>query len=38
MKYDEIVDKVSETLVVAGSSFREDKIKAYEKVILSQSG
>lgn len=37
MKYDEIVDKVSETLVVAGSSFREDKIKAYERAIEKES-
>ena len=37
MKYDESVDKVSETLVVAGSSFREDKIKAYERAIEKES-
>lgn len=37
MKYNEIVDKVSETLVVAGSSFREDKIKAYERAIEKES-
>lgn len=37
MKYDEIVDKVAETLVTAGSTFSEDKIRAYERAIEKES-
>ena len=37
MEYDKIVDLVSETLVKAGSTFSEDKIRAYEGAIEKES-
>ncbi len=36
-KYDEIVGVVAETLVRAGSSFREDQIAAYKRVIAEET-
>ena len=33
MNYDNIVAKVSETLVTASSTFREDKNRAYQRAI-----
>lgn len=37
MNYDEIVEKVSETLVTAGSTFSRDKITAYKRAIEKES-
>lgn len=37
MKYEEIVNKVSETLVTAGSTFSKDKINAYKKAIEEEN-
>lgn len=37
MNYDEIVKKVSDTLVTAGSTFREDKMRAYGRAIAKES-
>lgn len=37
MEYDEIVDKVAEILVTAGSTFSDDKIRAYERAIEKES-
>lgn len=37
MNYESIVNKVSETLVKAGSTFSEDKIRAYKKAIEKES-
>lgn len=37
MRYEEIVDKVSEALVTAGSTFREDKMRAYRRIIEKES-
>lgn len=37
MDHDEIVRKVSETLVTAGSTFRADKITAYERAIEKEN-
>lgn len=36
-QYEEIVEKVSKTLVEAGSTFREDKVNAYKRAIKSES-
>ncbi|MGM9614322.1 MAG: fumarate hydratase [Oscillospiraceae bacterium] len=33
MQYEEVVQKVSETLVAAGSTFSEDKVRAYRRAI-----
>ena len=33
----EIIKKTSETVVKAGSTFREDKINAYKRAIASES-
>lgn len=37
MNYSEVVDKVADTLVTAGSTFRSDKIAAYKKAIEKES-
>lgn len=37
MNYSEVVDKVADTLVTAGSTFRSDKIAAYIKAIEKES-
>jgi len=37
MNYETIVNKVSDTLVKAGSTFSEDKIRAYERAIAKES-
>lgn len=37
MDYESIVNKVSETLVKAGSTFSEDKVRAYQKAIVNES-
>lgn len=37
MNYDGIVNKVADTLVTAGSTFSEDKIRAYERAIEKES-
>lgn len=37
MDYEKIVNKVSETLVTAGSTFSEDKIRAYKRAINKES-
>lgn len=37
MRFDEIVNKVADTLVSAGSTFSEDKISAYERAIAKES-
>lgn len=37
MCYDDVVKKVSETLVTAGSTFSADKIRAYERAIEKES-
>ena len=37
MNYDNIVAKVSETLVTASSTFREDKNRAYQRAIEKES-
>lgn len=37
MDYEQIVNKVSETLVTAGSTFSEDKIRAYRRAIEKES-
>lgn len=37
MNYSEIVEKVSETLVTAGSTFSKDKIAAYKRAIENES-
>lgn len=36
MKNDEIISKVAETLVTAGSTFRQDKIEAYKRAIRKE--
>lgn len=37
MNYEEIVNKVSDTLVTAGSTFSKDKIRAYERAIAKEN-
>lgn len=37
MNYSEVVDKVADTLVTAGSTFRSDQIAAYKKAIEKES-
>lgn len=37
MDYEKIVDSVAETLVTAGSTFSEDKIRAYQRAINKES-
>lgn len=37
MSHDEIVEKVADTLVAAGSTFREDKKEAYRKAIAEET-
>jgi fumarate hydratase subunit alpha len=37
MDYKDVVDKIAETLITAGSTFSEDKIKAYERAIIKES-
>lgn len=37
MCYDDVVKKVSETLVTAGSTFSADKVRAYERAIEKES-
>lgn len=37
MDYEKIMNKVSETLITAGSTFSEDKIKAYKRAINKES-